>query len=87
MYTTKFIRLHSKSLQILEAIQTVSNRIESCKADIQSFSFLPSTVAHFEERLKVNRAIKNRLVRYYASTFCILSEDVVAKCYPELETA
>ena len=91
-YTNKFIRLHSKCLQVLEAIQALNNRIEQNRATSlelkDKLRFFPSSyVEHYKNRLVIDKAIKDRLVRYYASTFCKLSEDVVAKCYPEFETS
>ena len=91
-YTNKFIRLHSKCLNILEMIQKVNNQIEHNRATSlelqEKLNLFPSSyLQHYKNRLLIDRAVKDRLVRYYASTFCKLSEDVVAKCYPELETA
>ena len=94
-YTSKSIRLHSKCLAILEMIQKVSNYIEGTKKELSGWDKcgpydmprLMFSRSLYENKLSRFQAIRNRLIRYYASTFCQLSEDVVKKCYPELETA
>lgn len=95
MYTTKSIRLHSKCLAILEMIQKINNRIEADKKWLQDWDRcgmldMPKLMWKRwkgEDTLIRDEAIKARMLRYYANSMAGLCEDVVAECYPELETA
>ena len=90
MITTKFIRLHSKALQILEAIQEVNNRIEENKIMIAGYDRGKSYItprSWYAERLGINKAIKSRLVSSYSKTVSSICEDTLAKCYNELQSA
>jgi hypothetical protein len=79
MYTNKSIRLHNKSLGILEMIQTVTNRIEDNKRSIKlhdgGSGHWIYTRSFFEENLKKNVAIQYRLALYYVNVLNSTSQE------------
>lgn len=90
MVTSKFIHLHSKCLAILMMIQKVNNRIEEGRSKLARYDVakdfdnirLFNTREGIIRRSEKNKAIKSRLVRYYAFNMAKLAEDTLAKCYP-----
>lgn len=76
MYTNKPIRIHSKCLCILEMIQKINSRIESEKANLNTFDNarhfdiirLINSRASIVARIENAKEVKGRLVDYYNNT-------------------
>ena len=72
MYTNKSIRLHSKCLNILDMLQTIGNKIENNKRQIELHNEGTGhwfyTRSMYEQQLEKNTAIQYRLTLYYINT-------------------
>jgi hypothetical protein len=62
---------HEKAIRLLEAIQTVENRILRNSSDIKKWGdgdFLGMS-DYFKERIKFNEKMKDKLTNYYLKNF------------------
>ncbi len=85
MLTNRSIRLHSKALNVLEAIQTLNNRIATHEADLKSdWVWLVSTREHFRNRVVIDKAIARRLERFYNRLLIQISQVVINEAEKEL---
>jgi hypothetical protein len=64
---------HEKAIRILEAINLLQNRIFSHERTIKMAvkNTFGNIYEHYEERLRIDNAIKNRLQNYYEKSFKI----------------
>lgn len=88
MYTNKFMRLHSKCLHTLELIRQCNNRSEDQRAKLFYYDhtrneFAPIRLMNNREdiinQIERYKAIKGRLVSYYANTMEQLNKIVIEK--------
>ena len=67
------IEKHEKAIKILEAINTLQNRIFSHERTLKMSvkNSFGNIFEHYTERLKIDTDIKNRLQNYYNKSFKI----------------
>jgi hypothetical protein len=61
------IKFHEKQILILENIDRCTNYILSCESDFNSYHDFMNMQKHYQKRIEITKAVKQKLINYYNS--------------------